>query len=149
MIRHLAAPIAGIVCGAAVVAAVEAVGHALFPFAPPRNAEPAALRAAMASAPLGALISVLVAWWLGAFAGAWTAVKIAPGRPTLHAAIVAGVLLLATVTNLIMLPHPWWMAVGGPAGIVVAVVLGCRLAQRRARVTSRAGGSPVRFPRGA
>ena len=91
-----------------------------------------AMRAYVAALPVGALAAVVAGWWLGTFAGVWAAVVVAAQRPRLHAGIVIGVLLLATVANLVMLPHPLWMTVLGPLGILAAGWLAMRLAARRA-----------------
>lgn len=126
-IRQIVAPIAGVVLGSIIVALMETAGRALFPVGQPPTQDAAALRAYMAAQPLGALAMVLAGWWLGTFAGAWGAVSIADRRPRLHAGIVTGVLLLATAANLALLPHPLWMVVLGPLGILAAGWIASRL----------------------
>lgn len=118
--RQILAPIAGIVVGSLVVAAVEALGHAAYPAPTLDLNDVAAMRAEIARLPIGALWFVLAAWWLGAFGGVAAAVRLAGRRPWLHAGIVGGVMLAAVVANLAMIPHPSWFAVVGVAGVAVA-----------------------------
>lgn len=131
-LRQIAAPVVGVIVGSVVVALVEMAGRALFPGPPAPAGDATAMRAYVAALPFGALAAVAAGWWLGALAGVWAAVLVAAQRPRLHAGIVVGVLLLATVANLAMLPHPLWMVVLGPLGILVAGWLAMRLAVRRA-----------------
>lgn len=118
--RQILAPIAGVVVGSLVVAAVERIGHAAYPAPTLDLNDVAAMRAEIARLPIGALWFVLAAWWLGAFGGAVSAVRLAGRRPWLHAGIVGGVMLAAVVANLAMIPHPSWFAVVGVAGVAVA-----------------------------
>ena len=120
----------GIVCGI-IVFAVEAISSQIYPLPPGIDlTDPDAIRAAVAQLPLGAYLFVLFAWFLGVFAGAWVAARLAPGSPVVHGMIVAGLVLVATVVNLVALPHPAWMWVGAPAAILVGGWLGARLGGR-------------------
>lgn len=129
-LRHVAAPIAGVLVGSVVVALVETAGRALFPTPPAPSGDATAMRAYVATLPFEALAAVVAGWWLGTFAGASSAVLIAGRRPLLQAGIVTGVLLLATVANLALMPHPWWMVVFGPVRILLAGWLATRLEAR-------------------
>jgi len=126
-IRQVLAPIIGVVIGSVVVAVIETAGQALFRMPAPSGRDAAAWKTYVSALPPAALVTVLVGWWLGTFAGAWSGVRLAGRRPALHAAIVTCVLLLATVANLVMLPHPLWMSVLGPLGILWAGWLALRL----------------------
>ncbi len=118
--RQFLAPVAGVVVGSLVVAAVEWLGHAAYP-APTLNLDDvAAMRAEIARLPIGALFFVLAGWWLGALAGTATAVRLAGRRPWLHAGIVGVVMVAAVAANLAVIPHPAWFAVLGVAGVVAA-----------------------------
>ena len=132
LLRQIAAPIVGILVGSVIVALVETAGRAVFRAPPAPSGDATAMRAYVAALPVGALATVVAGWWLGSFAGVWAAVLVAARRPRLHAGIVVGVLLLATVANLVMLPHPLWMTVLGPLGILVAGWLAMRVGARTA-----------------
>jgi hypothetical protein len=118
--RQILAPIVGIIAGGLVVAAIESVGHAMYPVPALDWTDMAQVRAAIAALPVGAFVFPVVAWWLGTLAGAVVAIRVARVRPWLHAGLVGVVLLAATIGNLVSIPHPWWVAVTGPLGVAVA-----------------------------
>ena len=92
---------------------------------------PARVRAAIAALPTGAFAMLLVAWSLGALAGASVAAVMARGRPRRAALIVGAVLLAATIANLVMIPHPAWVSVLGPLLIVSVTIAVIRVAGSR------------------
>lgn len=119
-LRYALAVIAGAVVAFAVITAVEAVSHLLFP--PPAGldfGDPEQVHAYMQTVPSAALLLVLAAWLLATFAGGWVACKIAGRHPRVFAGIIGGLILAGTLMNLVMIPHPVWFAVLG----IVAIVL--------------------------
>ena len=86
----------------------------------------------MQDIPAGALWFVLLAWALGSFAGGWLATLLAKHRSRMHALIVGGVLLLAGVVNMLMLPHPTWFRIVGVLLFLPAACLGASLVRREA-----------------
>jgi hypothetical protein len=131
--RGLLAVLLGIVTFGVVVMVGEMVGHMIFPPPPgldPHN--PESFAAAMKLLPIGALISVMVAWGLATFAGAWVAARVAPGG-RLAFGIGIGVLALrAGVATMMMIQHPLWMWIVGVVEFLPAAYLGSRLATYRA-----------------
>jgi hypothetical protein len=121
--------IAGIAVTFATILALEAAGHAAFP--PPKGGtrDPEALKSAMGSIALGAKITVILGWMVGAFVGAATALAVARG-PVWPAWTVAGFVIAGGVTTMIMLPHPLWMQVTGILGPAVSAGLAQRLVKR-------------------
>jgi uncharacterized membrane protein len=113
MIMRLAMGIvAGIVVAFLCVFAVEMIGHSLYP--PPAGLDmsnPADQARVMHAMPAAAKAFVLLAWFVGALAGAWTANRIA-GR-SLAGWVVALVAIAAGVATMLMIPHPAWMWAGG------------------------------------
>ena len=113
--------IAGLVVGlAAAVAAMIAVGFVGNLFVPmPDAAVPGqgeALTVALASGPLGAQVTVLLAWFAAAFAGAAAARYVA--RAAWPGWAIAGLLALI-LAGTFLVPLPVWMqilAVLGPLG---------------------------------
>lgn len=84
------------------------------------------MTAAISALPASAFGAVLVAWGLGALAGAYAATRI--GR---HAGIgyLIGVLIAAgAVANLLMIPHPAWMWAGAAIVIPLGTLAGVRMA---------------------
>ena len=126
--KNIAAGIAGVVVAFVLVWLVEMLGHAVYP--PPANldfADADAMRDYIATLPIGAFLFVGGAWFVATLGGTITACKIGTAKPMVFAAVVGGLMLVATAANLIMIPHPLWFAVLGIVGILVAAWLGMKL----------------------
>lgn len=139
MIRMLFAVLIGVLVGGIVVAALQAVSMFVFPAPPgmdPANQESVA--AAIAAIPLGALLMVLLSWGLGAFAGGWTAARIARpqgpsiARPPVAASMVVGFALwVSGLIAMIQIPHPFWFWIPGLLLPIPCALLGARVARPR------------------
>lgn len=108
--RKFLGVIAGVVALGLVVWVVEAISHTIWPMPvgiDPKD--PAQLAKVMDLVPLAAKIAVVVAWFLGAVAGAWVGAKVAQW-PTAGWIVVAIGICLGVMT-LFMIPHPLWMQV--------------------------------------
>ncbi|MBH9551579.1 hypothetical protein [Inhella gelatinilytica] len=118
--RALLALLAGMMVAVAVIATVETASHQIWPIANVGvNArDPAAMAALIQSLPLGALVSVVLAWCAGAASGAWMGYRfaVAPQQASVGLG-VAGVIWLATAANLAAIPHPTWMTLAGLLGV--------------------------------
>ena len=126
--RNIAAGIAGVLIAFGLVQVVEMAGHAVYP--PPANldfSDKEAMRAYVSSLPLGALLSVGGAWFIGALGGTFAACKIGRAKPAVYALVIGGLMLAATASNLIMIPHPLWFSIAGVVGIIIATWLGWKL----------------------
>ena len=114
MLRSILAVLAGVLVMGITVAAVQWLGHSIFP--PPAGVDPTdhdAMIALIASMPVMALAFVLFAYAFGTFLGAYTAATISAAHKR-GAAIAVGVVMLALVgLNFSMIPHPLWMVVIG------------------------------------
>jgi hypothetical protein len=109
--RSTLAVLAGTVLAFGTVAAIEAAGHRLLPgVAPGPGSEP----------PSAVLALVWLAWAAGTYIGGWTAARIAPTRRRWVAGFVGAFVLAAALANLLLLPHPAWFVLAGPAGVVAA-----------------------------
>lgn len=123
-IRFALALPAGILVMAAFISLFENLGMRLFE--PPQSmldakalmqdGDPAArdaIAAAMHDMPLGALVTVVAAWTLGAALGVFAACRVA-GANFVPLSIAVAILSVAFVSiNLIVIPHPMWMNVAG------------------------------------
>lgn len=121
--------VAGIVVAFLCVFAVEYVGHNLYP--PPAGLDPrnpADQARLMDSMPAAAKALVLLAWFVGALGGAWTANRIA-GR-SLAGWIVVALVIAAGIATMVMIPHPAWMWAGGIALPLLAGWMADRTAAR-------------------
>lgn len=128
--RMVMGVVAGIVVAFLCVFAVEFVGHGLYP--PPAGLDPgnpADQSRLMAEMPAAAKALVLIAWFVGALAGAWTANRIA-GRG-LAGWIVALLVIAAGIATMVMIPHSAWMWAGGIALPLAAAWIADRMSARR------------------
>ncbi len=129
MIRSILSVIVGILAGMVAIFLLQLVGHRLYP--PPPGLDPAnveAFKAFVATAPVGMLLSVIVAWAGGAFVGGFVAALLSERRRVLHGLAVGGIQTLLAIAQLSMIPHPLWFTVlgvsiflpiGGLAGLLV------------------------------
>lgn len=125
-VRGLVAVVVGVLVAGIVVAVVQFIGHAAFP--PPAGLDvsrPDNQGRIMEAIPFEAKLAVVIAWFLGALAGATMAIAVA--RRTLPAWIVglcfAGLGLWTTQ----MFPHPDWMLASAVVLPLVAVLVAKRL----------------------
>lgn len=112
LLKTILGVVAGVIVGGAVVFVTEMIGHSLFP--PPAGTDlsnPEDLKRLMESLPTAAYAMVLLGWFLGSFAGAFVALKIA-NKPV-AAWAVAVLFILLTAANFVMIPHPMWMIAAG------------------------------------
>ena len=123
--RNIAAAIAGIAIAIGLVWAIESFGHSIYP--PPEGldfADADAMRAYTSSLPIGALLFVAAAWFVGTLAGTYAACRIGTASPLVFVLIVGGLMLVATTINLLMIPHPHWFSALGIIAIMVGTWLG-------------------------
>ena len=126
--RNIGAGIAGVVVAGLLVWLVEKVGHAVYPPPPDLDfANADAMRAYIDTLPLGALLFVAAAWFIGTLGGTLTACKLGTGRRYIYALVVGGLILVATVVNLVMIPHPMWFSVLAVLVILAGAWLGLKL----------------------
>lgn len=133
LVRKILATVAGIVVAGIVVGLVEMLGHAIFP--PPEGVDitqPTDQAQIMDLIPMGAKVFVIVAWFIGSLAGAWTAIRIAgsvvPGW------LVALAMVVLSIITTQMFPHPTWMVVSALVLPLVAMIVAKHLLA--ARLTS-------------
>ncbi len=123
--KNIAAGVAGVVVAFALVWLVEMIGHTVYPPPPDLDfADPEAMRAYVATLPVGAFLFVGAAWTIGALGGIVTACKIGDADPKIYALVIGGLVLVATAINLVMIPHPIWFSLLGIVGIVIGSWLG-------------------------
>ena len=127
--KNIAAGLAGVVIAVALVWLIEMIGHSVYPPPPDLNfADPDAMRAYTSTLPIGAFLFVGGAWFVATLCGTFAACKIGSAKPIIFAGIVGGLMLVATASNLILIPHPLWFSILGIVGIIVAAWLGMTLA---------------------
>lgn len=131
VMRSLGAILAGVLLGGVTVALIEAVSSWAYP--PPAGvnlADPVQLRAFVATLPMGAFLFVLAAWASGTLLGSGLAARLAPVAPAGHGAAVGAVFLLASLANLLAIPHPLWFALVALPLVILAGLAGTILGRR-------------------
>lgn len=124
LVRSVVSTMAGVVVAVIVVMIVEMTGHAIYP--PPEGidvTDPADQARLMEVIPAGAKVAVVMAWFLGALAGAWVALRMSGNVLT---GWLVGILMVAAgLWTTQMFPHPTWMLVSA----VVLPLLGVLVAR--------------------
>ena len=133
ILRFVLGVVAGFVVMFLVIMLIEFAGHQIWP--PPAGLDPTNTRdmaTLLATAPIGALASVVVAWAAGAFAGGAVAAWISRTGPRAAAIVVACGVLIGVIGMITMMPgHPTWMAALGIVLPVPSALLGAWLARPR------------------
>lgn len=133
MLRNIGAGIAGIVAAGSLVGIIEKIGHTIFPT--PADLDTGnvdVMRAYIDTLPLGALLTVAVAWFIGSLAGTFIACRIGNARPLVWVLIVGGMMFAGAAFNLTIIPHPIWFSVLGIGGIFAGTWIGMLLGRRPA-----------------
>ena len=111
------------------VLVVEKVGHLIYP--PPADldfSDPEAIKPYIATMPFLALLFPMIAWVVATFVGSLVASKIGTANPLLFAGIVGGLILAATIANLIMIPHPVWFSIVSLIAIAASAWIAAKVA---------------------
>jgi hypothetical protein len=136
VIRSILAVIAGFVAASVVMMIVETANGRFFYPELGKRAEGLTdrqeIKAIMASAPVGALVVVLIGWALGSVAGGYVATLISRKSPGAQALVLGALLTLAGVANNLMLPPPFWFWIATFAVFLPATYFGARLVPRPA-----------------
>jgi hypothetical protein len=132
--RSTLAVLVGVIVAMGLTAVIEMVGNHLYPLPPGLDIhDHASMREYVHAMPTGAFVMVLLAWAVGAGTGAWVAARLAGRARLVHGLIVGALFLAAGIMNMLMVPHPIWMWIGG-----VAVLAGCGYLGARAAAATPA-----------
>jgi len=131
MVRSIIAAVIGIAAGSLVIMLAESSGHAIWP--PPEGLvldpnNPASLKKYMDAVPVAAKASVVVGWGIGSLVSGLVAMLVSKKRTT--ARFTGIVMLVAVLLNLMMIPHPLWMMLGGVILPIPAALVGAKLATK-------------------
>ena len=133
--RSLAAVVAGFIAASIVMLIVESInGRILYPDmgkAAEGLTDRDAIRAVMASAPVGALLVVIAGWILGGVAGGWVIARLATRATARHGLVLGALLTLAGIANNLMIPPPLWFGIASLVVLMPATYAGARLAPGR------------------
>lgn len=120
----------GVIVAMILMMGIQMLGHTLFPVPFEVNPnEPEKMVENMHLIPLGALIVVIMAHGLGLLGGLITA-RMIDKKTTFPVYIIVGFLMLGTVANLAMIPHPVWFAIADVT-VMILVALPFILRKRK------------------
>lgn len=131
MLRNIGGFIIGIVVGLCAMVAIAYVGGNFFPApqaSPGDLAEQAA--SALAAAPLGFKLVIVLCWFVGALIGAWLA-KLVSGSGGVGWGVTL-ILTLLILANIFVAAFPTWMAIAAVVAPLVGGTIGNGLARKRA-----------------
>ncbi len=142
--RSILAVIAGLVVGGLLVAGVEYMSQMIYPPPPGLDlTDTEAVREFAMGAPDSARMVILLAWFVGPFGGGWLAARLAPRLPMTHAIIVGAFFVAADLINLVTIPSPVWMWVGGLIAPLLAAYLGGKLVSVPQTETAPGGAAEI------
>jgi hypothetical protein len=128
MLGKIGGFIIGIVAGLAAMVAIAYVGGNFFPAPPAATGDLAEQAAsALAAAPLGFKLVIVLCWFLGSLIGAWLA-KLVSGSGGVAWAVTI-VLALLILANIFVAAFPTWMAIAAVAGPLIGGTIGNGLAR--------------------
>lgn len=134
MMRDVLAAIIGIAVAFVTVMLLQMLGHMVYPPPAGLNVEDTqAMSAYVSSMPVGAFLFVLASYVIAAFDGTFVACWIGRAKPFIFALVVGVLMLVATITNVIMIPHPLWFSISAVVGIIAAAWLASLVAPSTAR----------------
>jgi hypothetical protein len=130
MIRKILGVVFGIIVAGLAVAGGEFILAAIWPM-PIGGGMPdaVAMKTFMANVPLGMKIGLAVVYAVATFFGAAVASNAARGRWA--GWVITTLMLMATVANFVMLPHPVWLVALCLIGIVLAGGGGTKMGSKR------------------
>ena len=132
--RKLGAFAAGVLAGFAAMLAVGFIAGMIYPLSGEVDArDPEGFASIIASAPLGARLSILLGWFAAGLAGSAVAKLVSKSRGPAWA--VAAFFALFVVLNVLMLPMPTWMQVVAIAAPLLGGLLGSHV-KARARIVA-------------
>ena len=134
-LKSIAAIVAGFVAASIVMMIVETInGRVLHPElakAAEGQTDPEAIRALLATAPVGAFLVVIAGWILGSFVGGWLAARIAGRSGITHGLVLGALLTCAGVANNLMIPPPLWFWFASLVVLIPAAYAGARAASKQ------------------
>lgn len=133
MARTIAGILLGVLIAVALVFAIEWVVGRIVPAPPDFNMrDPEAVRARVASLPMWVILLVLVGWLLGTGLGSWAAVRMARTTAIWPGLVVGGFIFVATLYNIVRIPHPIWFVAISLVSIPIVSWLGATNGRGRA-----------------
>ncbi|MDF1673173.1 MAG: hypothetical protein P1U41_06685 [Vicingaceae bacterium] len=131
--RHpVVAAILGLVVGMLVVMGIEALSHILYPL--PFTPTLENLQEYTSQIPLGGMLLVLLAHFLGGIVAIFTTLKLS--KKNLPAYIIAVVFFAATTYNLFLIPHPFWFTITDVVLTIIGMLIVFKLVKVKPKKTT-------------
>ena len=124
VLKKILALVIGLVICVSTVALLEQLNHSLFIPSSASTADshdPSVATAFMKNLPVAVYLMVLFAWLAGTALGITAASLLIKRVSRLFVPVITGVMLLSTIANFYLLPHPTWLMI---AAIVLIPVTG-------------------------
>ena len=121
MLRVILGAVAGLAVAVLTVVLFNWISHTVYPPPPDIDiSDTTAVAEMMAAAPFAALLIIVIGYVVATFDGVFLAAWIAGSKPYIYALLVGVLMLVAVVSNLILIPHPLWFSISSILGIIVA-----------------------------
>ncbi|NMP15226.1 hypothetical protein [Thalassotalea sp. Y01] len=128
-LRYPLAVILGWIIAIFMVYSVEQLGHLIYP--PPADlTSQQQVNEYMKTAPVGALVFVIIAWFVATFVGGIVSCFIAKGASMMMAFFVGLLIFFGAISSLMMIDHPIWFSVITMVGIPIIVAYTGRYGKR-------------------
>lgn len=129
MVRNIIAGVLGIVVAWILFTLIQAGSHLVFPPEVPLNTNDLeSIKRYMETITPAMFAVVLAGYAIGSFGGGFVIGKVAESKKNTIPIIVGGLLTIGWILNLIMLPHPIWVAVVGFLMYIPFTILGKNVA---------------------
>ncbi|NNK40364.1 MAG: hypothetical protein HKP45_06905 [Winogradskyella sp.] len=129
--KKVLATVVGLVAAAAVILVFEFLGEMFFPLPEQIDiTDVDSIKANMDKIPTGSLVFVIMAHFLGILAGMVVTTYVSK-ETLVPVLVVGGILLLATLINLFVLPHPIWFIIADILAVVLGFLVGRSLSKQR------------------
>lgn len=121
MLRDVLGAIIGVAVAVLTVMLFEFISHTAFPVPPDLEMrDTAAMSEYISTVPVAAMLLVLAGYIVATFDGTFIAAWIGNAKPFIFGLLISVLMLVATVSTLIMIPHPMWFNIASVVGIIVA-----------------------------
>lgn len=133
VLRNTLAAMAGALTGMMLILAIQTFAQRLYPLPAGLDAkDAAAMTAYFKTLPLGAFLMVLLSYLVGVAAGAHVAGRFSSDGGSRQPVMVTGLFFVASIMNLLSLPHPVWFWFANFFVVIAAGWLGIKLLPKRA-----------------
>ncbi len=125
MIRSIVSILVALFSAVIIIFLVEYLSQRLYPMPESLDYNDyEALSSWIKTLPVSAMIIVILGWFVGSFTGAYIVSRMDELSAIRSTAVVGTLLLVSTIINLVQIPHPNWMWIGGVVSILCGTYLG-------------------------